>query len=161
MATSNHSTRLRLPSRGGCSLDWTQRWSPGAKKAEVHKLQRCIQKMFHKKTRFCRICMCILHLCTWGSFALFFVCDRCDLIVSSQLSAPQACHSIPRWPNPVDSSCLTSSTTRQRSSSRCTTTRRHKISKTQLSIDLWICIPDRSPSALPGHSTAEMGKEWK
>ena len=45
--------------------------------------------------------------------------------------ASQACHSIPRWPkSSLDSSCLTSSTTRQRSSSRCTTT--------------------RSPSALPG-----------
>ena len=45
--------------------------------------------------------------------------------------ASQACHSIHRWPkSSLDSSCLTSSTTRQRSSSRCTTT--------------------RSPSALPG-----------
>ena len=28
---SNPSTCLWLPSRGGCSIDWTRRWSPGAK----------------------------------------------------------------------------------------------------------------------------------
>ena len=35
-------SRLWWPSRGGCSIDWTQQWSPEQKESEVHNLQRWI-----------------------------------------------------------------------------------------------------------------------
>ena len=87
------------------------------------------------------ITICCLHVISALAYRLhWFVCDHCKSLWSCLIQPAFIASSLSfdSRENP-DSSCLTSSTTRQRSSSRCTTTRRlHKISKTA---QLWFMDP--------------------